>query len=191
MLIVLASSSKYRRKLLRDVGIKAKCISPDCDESHVSESELSPVEVAEERALLKARSVAEKYPNDIIIGSDQLAHIDGAILGKPGSKAKAIKQLKQMNGKTHELLTSVAVILGEIEVIHTDRTQLSMKQLTDAQIKRYVELDSPLDCAGSYKFECNGIWLFKKILSQDQTSIQGLPMIVLLQVIEKLGYRHF
>ena len=112
--IILASTSKYRKRLIESIGLSPTCISPDCDESTIDESLYSPLEVAEKRAELKAQSIpVDKYPDSVILGSDQLVNLDGEVLGKPGSLEKACQQLQKMRGKTHELITSVCFVQKE------------------------------------------------------------------------------
>lgn len=186
--IILASSSKYRKQLLEQIGLTPNCINPKCDESDISESLHSPLDVALKRAELKAQSVAQNHPEKIVIGSDQLANHDGRILGKPHTLDNAFKQLKSLSGKTHELITSLVVIQDGKSISKTNVTKLRMKALTDQQIQNYIQKDQPIDCAGSYKIEKHGLWLFEEIDTSDQTAIQGISLIDLIHVLAKFDF---
>lgn len=184
--VVLASTSPYRKKLLEDIGLHPVCLTPKADEATVSEENHSPREVAEERAFLKVRSISAQHPNDIVIGGDQLAHLEGKILGKPKTRENAFAQLKSMSGKTHQLITSLVVAYRGREYLHTDITSLRMRELSDENLKAYIALDDPLDCAGSYKIEKHGLWLFSRIESDDHTAIQGIPLLALVDQLSRL-----
>jgi septum formation protein len=184
--IVLASASKYRKELLSRLGLAFVSQAPALDEEKHKDPALAPRALAEKLAFLKAQSLA--HPQKTVIGGDQLVAFEGRILGKPHSAEKARAQLQALQGKTHELITAVCVVAGEQVLPFTNVTRLTMKMLSPEQITRYVELDQPLDCAGSYKIELHGISLFEKIESDDFTAIQGLPLIQLSQVLHNLGY---
>jgi septum formation protein len=117
-----------------------------------------------------------------------VAAIDGEILGKPGTVEAAERQLARLAGRTHVLITAVAVIAGERVLRHTDVTRLSMRALPPAAIARYVAADDPVDCAGAYKLERRGIALFSRIESDDHTAIVGLPLIALTRMLVELGF---
>ena len=185
--IVLASTSPYRRQLLERLGLAFDCEAPRCDEEALKDPALPPLELARHLARAKAASVADLRPEAIVIGSDQLAHVDGLVLGKPGTRAAAIEQLLRLAGRTHELVTAVHVIeRGQIHE-HVDRTRLHMRTLDRAAIERYVDADQPLACAGSYKIEGRGIALFEAIESADHSAITGLPLLWLTAVLADLG----
>ena len=195
--IYLASTSKYRLKLLQDIGINAIPIAPKADENSITLKNNTVKELAEKRALLKAKSITLTDLNliensaqstdgaPIIIAGDQIAQFAGEVLGKPGSTENAIEQLGLMNGKSHELITAMVLCRGDKVFSHTDITTLTMHELSDQQISDYVLADQPLDCAGSYKIESRGLWLFKDINSEDFTAIQGLPMLALTNQLTK------
>ena len=187
--LVLASTSRYRKELLSRLGVDFQCQAPGVDEDEVkADRSLSPRQVAEVLAERKARAVAERLPGAVVIGSDQLAHLDGEVLGKPGSHQGACAQLGRLAGRTHELVTAVCVVHpGGVERV-TDLAHLAMRPLSAAAIARYVDADQPLDCAGAYKLECRGIALFSAVRCADHTAITGLPLIWTAGVLARLGF---
>lgn len=185
--IVLASTSRYRRALLERLGIPFDAAAPACDEEALKDPALAPQELAEHLAAAKALSLADDHPQAIIIGSDQVADLEGEILGKPGSPAAAVAQLQQMRGRPHRLITAMALWhCGRLHR-HTDVTTLHMRPLDDAALERYVAADDPVDCAGAYKLEARGIALFERIESADHSAITGLPLIALVTLLRDLG----
>jgi septum formation protein len=182
--LILASTSRYRQELLRRLDRPFEALAPLIDEEKEKDPRLEPQALAEKLALLKAKSLAG--PGKIVIGGDQLVSFQGQVLGKPHSKNKAVEQLLSMQGQSHELVTAVCVFVDEKPYSFTDITVLEMKPLSRLQLERYVDLDEPLDCAGSYKIEKHGISLFKQIHSQDFTAIQGLPLIALGNLLDTL-----
>lgn len=187
--LILASTSPYRRQLLQRLGLAFECLAPDCDEEALKDPRLAPAALAESLAVAKARSIAPQYPGACVIGSDQVACLDDAILGKPGSRERAIAQLSQLQGRTHALLTAVCVIApdGSEQVFH-DRTELDMLPFDTAALARYVDRDQPFDCAGAYKLEAGGIGLFAAIRSADHSAITGLPLLALAAHLRTLGF---
>lgn len=185
--LILASSSKYRKELLARLGVSFSSISPDVDEDSYKAQGLAAVELAETLAFLKAEAILKLHPDACVIGSDQVAEIDGEILGKPHHREGAIKQLMLLQGLEHALVTSVCILTKDQKHIYTDRTFLRMRELTVAQIERYLDYDLPYDCAGSYKLESLGISLFKKIEGIDHTAIQGLPLMKVAEILNQLG----
>ena len=185
--IVLASSSKYRRELLQRLVPEFRWQSPDVDEESFQYPGVVPESLATTLAGAKAEAVAKSHPDAVVIGSDQLADLNGEILGKPGSRDAAIVQLTRMSGQSHRLITAVCVIDPEsrFDLLHI--TTLTMRTLSREEIERYVDRDQPLDCAGSYKIECLGISLFDHIETTDFTSIMGLPLIPLGKHLRSLG----
>lgn len=180
--LILASTSKYRQELLSRLAYKFTAQAPLIDEEKEKDPSLSPQALAEKLAELKAASL--RGPNRIVIGGDQLVAFEGKILGKAHTAEKAVDQLLAMQGKTHELITAITVFIDEEKIAFTDITRMHMKKMTREQIERYVQLDMPVDCAGSYKIEKHGIMLFDKIESEDFTAIQGLPLIALNKILE-------
>ena len=186
--LILASSSKYRRELLSRLVTDFTSVSPEVDESSFHEKSASPEHLAIRLALEKSKVVFDQYPNAVVIGSDQLVDLDRNALGKPGTSAAAVAQLMAMSGKQHRLLTAVCVLspAGQIEFLN--ETRLQMRSLSRSEAERYVTLDQPLDCAGSYRIEKLGIALFESIRTDDFTAIMGLPLIRLSQVLRDLSF---
>lgn len=187
--LILASTSLYRRQLLERLGLTFRCEAPGVDEEAIQRLIPEPVPLAQRLALEKAAAVAHRFPDAIVIGSDQLATIDGEILGKPGTAENALAQLERLAGRTHELITSVCVIrhADRLKCEHTDITRLTMRNLDRKALKRYIALDRPTDCAGSYKIEAAGISLFAKIETADFTAVTGLPLIATVQMLAEFG----
>lgn len=178
--IILASKSPYRKQLLERLGIPFSCITADFDENPLKDKISDPIELTRQLSLGKAKSIQSIVDkNCIIIGSDQVCHFDGQNLGKTGSLDKSLEQLIQMQGKEHQLITSYALVCEDKFIVKTNITKLKMKKLTKNQIKNYLTADNPIDCAGSYKLELNGISLMEKIETNDHTAIIGLPLVEL------------
>lgn len=186
--LILASTSKYRAELLERLGVPFRSIAPDIDEHAARRPEWSPQQLATELARLKADAVAQRYPEDVIIGSDQVAECHGEVLGKPGSRQRAIAQLQQLSGRVHTLWTAVAIISPAGITAHLDRTQLQMRRLASEELTRYIDADQPLDCAGSYKIESRGIILFDQITTEDHTAITGLPLMFVTTALRNCGF---
>lgn len=187
-LLILASTSRYRRALLERLGVPFQCETPQVDEEAFKSRGYSPRELAETLAAEKATSLSRAFPTATIIGSDQVAACEGRILGKPGTTERAIAQLESLAGRTHQLITAVAVWHAGQLHRHTDVTTLHMRTLQRNELERYVAADEPLDCAGAYKLEQRGITLFSAIESADQTAIIGLPLIALTTMLCECGF---
>jgi septum formation protein len=185
--LLLASTSRYRGELLGRLGVPFLAAAPDCDEDAYRAKGLAPQELAETLALAKAESLRGAHPDAAILGGDQLAAIDGEILGKPRSEPAARAQLARLAGRTHTLFTAVALIARGRVLRHTDVTHLTMRPLSAEQIARYVAADDPFDCAGSYKLERLGIALFARIESADHTAIVGLPLLAITTMLAEIG----
>ena len=183
--IILASTSRYRRELLARLHLPFTARSPDTVENAI-EGE-APDAMAARLALAKATSIVA--PNAIVIGSDQVASLDDQLLRKPGSAEVAVAQLRAAQGKAVLFHTAVAVIAtGSGRTLqHVDRTEVLFRRLDDAALARYVQLESPLDCAGSFKSEGLGVALFERISSEDPTALIGLPLIFVADALRKLG----
>jgi septum formation protein len=186
--LVLASTSKYRQELLKQLGLPFEAQKPLIDEEKEKDPTLAPRKLAEKLAFLKAQSL--KSEGTVVIGGDQLVAHRGKVLGKPHTRERAIEQLLEMQNSKHELITAIYVFDGNNKGIHyTDVTKLHMKALSREQIERYVDLDEPLDCAGAYKIEKHGMMLFDKIESEDFSAIQGLPLLKLGKILKDSGFR--
>jgi septum formation protein len=185
--LVLASTSPYRRELLARLRLPFVCERPGVDEDAVKRALGEPLAIVRDLARAKARAVAARHPGAVVIGGDQGAEVDGALLDKPGDAARATAQLQRLRGREHQLLTAVAVAHpgGLVEWVET--TRLTMRALGDDAIARYVAAEQPFDCAGSYKIEGLGIGLFDAIAGDDQTAIVGLPLLRLCRELRALG----
>lgn len=184
--LVLASTSRYRAELLSRLRLPFETVRPDVDE--VPAAGESPASLALRLATAKATAVAATRPEALVIGSDQVASCDGRILGKPGTRANAIAQLQAMSGREVVFLTAVAVAsAGGPGEQALDTTTVRFRQLPDDEIARYVDAESPLDCAGSFKCEGLGIALFESIESRDPTALVGLPLIATARLLRARG----
>lgn len=187
MQLVLASSSSYRKALLDRLKLDFVTINPAIDETPFAGE--YPEQLAKRLALAKALAAADSYPNGLVIGSDQVAVIEGKILGKPGTFANAQAQLEDASGKSVHFLTSLCLYNSRTKNYQLELVpfQVIFRDLSPGQIQRYIELDSPLDCAGSFKWEQTGIALFKSMQGSDVTSLQGLPLITLTDMLLREG----
>jgi len=174
--LILASTSRYRRALLQRLGLPFDCVAPDADETRLPGEPAA--QMAARLARLKAEAVAREHPLAIVIGSDQVALRGTDVLGKPGSIERCREQLQKSSGREVVFLTAVHVIdgTGGRAESHVDRTVVKFRELSDAEIGRYIERDNPLDCAGGFKAESLGIALFERIESSDPTGLTGLPL---------------
>jgi septum formation protein len=185
--LVLASTSRYRRALLERLGLAFHVDAPGVEERAADDE--SPLDLAERLAREKARAVAARHANGVVIGSDQVADLDGRALGKPGSPEGAFEQLRACSGREVVFHTAVCVVGPGREVAFVDRTVVHFRALDDAEIRRYVDIEQPWDCAGSFKSEGLGAVLFKAISNDDPTALIGLPLIALARALREFGYR--
>ena len=185
--LILASTSKYREMLMQRLRIPFVCHAPDIDEAR-QENE-SAQSMVQRLARLKTSVISEKHPGSVVIGSDQVAVFGSRVIGKPGAYPAAFEQLKSFSGQTIEFLTAICVECRQSGFLeqHTDRTLVSFRMLDDAEIDRYLQLEKPYDCAGSFKAESMGIALFESIESTDPTALVGLPLIQLSAVLRRAG----
>lgn len=185
--IVLASTSPYRRALLERLGIPFEAIAPEVDERAFDDG-LPPHELAMHLSVMKAEAVAAVAPDAVIIGSDQVACIDGEALHKPGTPERAVAQLRRLAGRTHELITGVCVLDAATgaDREHLDTHRITLRALTDGELEDYVARDQPLDCGGSYKVEGLGIALMQQIEGEDFTAITGLPLMAVVRMLAEL-----
>jgi septum formation protein len=170
------------------LGIGFGIQAPLVNEDEWTKHHLSPREHCEQLAVSKVTSVAQSAPGAVVIGCDQLVALDGHVFGKPGTAERAAEQLETMSGRTHELITALAVCVNHQIHRHTDVARLHMRDLSAAEIHRYLETDRPFDCAGSYKLESRGIVLFERIDAADHSAITGLPLIALATILRELGF---
>jgi len=187
--LILGSTSRYRRELLDRLGLPFEVVSPDVDETpHPGER---PADLALRLALAKARAVAARRPECIVIGSDQVADLDGEPLGKPGDHARATAQLRRMRGHSVVFQTAVAVVCTEAGFEQQDLApvRVAFRDLTDIEIEDYLRAEQPYDCAGSAKSEGLGIALLDAIDSDDPTALVGLPLIRTCRMLRAAGLR--
>lgn len=187
MKLLLASSSKYRRSLLQQLGLPFDWASPDIDETpHADES---PKQLTCRLALAKAEALAAQWPQHWIIGSDQVCVVNGRITGKPGTVEKAVAQLQACSGQRISFLTGLALIhpASGFRKVMTEPFHVRFRELSTVEIRNYVEREQPLDCAGSFKVEGAGIQLFKGLEGRDFNSLIGLPMIALCELLREAG----
>ena len=183
--LILASSSPYRQQLLQRLGVPFVAIAPNLDESPLPGE--TPKNLTLRLAQAKAQAIASLHPNAWVIGSDQSADLNGHIIGKPGSHAAALAQLKQMQGQVVVFHTSLCLITqGFCETIHVP-TAVQFRNLPEQVLDQYLRLEQPYDCAGSAKSEGMGIILLEKIESQDPTALIGLPLIALTSLLLQAG----
>lgn len=185
--IVLASSSSYRRELLARLRLPFTCHSPDIDET--PQANESAQALVQRLALSKARALAQHYPQHIVIGSDQVAVLDGKIIGKPLHTEGATQQLSAASGRSLVFLTGLAVIdtRTETEQVACVPFTVHFRTLSAAQIQRYIAAEQPFDCAGSFKSEGLGVSLFRATEGSDATSLVGLPLIRLCDMLNACG----
>ena len=187
--LILGSTSRYRRELLDRLGLPFEVVSPEVDETpHPGER---PVDLARRLALAKARAVAAGRPDCIVIGSDQVADLNGEPLGKPGDHARATAQLRRMRGHSVVFQTAVAVVCVEAGFEQQDLApvRVAFRPLTDSEIDDYLRAEQPYDCAGSAKSEGLGIALLDAIDSDDPTALVGLPLIRTCRMLRAAGLR--
>ena len=177
--IVLASTSPYRSALLKQLELNFTCVAPEFEE-HDS-LELAPSELALKFAEEKAKSLQNRYPSHLIIGSDQVAAVDKKILTKPLNEEKAIEQLLHCSSKTVVFYTAAVLINTQAGRIQRscDQTHVTFRDLAKSEVERYVAREKPVDCCGSFKIENLGITLMNSVRSKDPTALIGLPLIAL------------
>ena len=187
MNLVLASTSIYRKELLARLGLPFDTASPAVDET--PQAGESPEQLVGRLAESKARAVAKRHPNALIIGSDQVAVIEGEILGKPMNHERAVEQLHKVSGKTLLFITGLCVYNS-----HTGRSQVDtvpftvvFRPLSDRQIENYLRREQPYHCAGAFKSEALGVALCERLAGDDPTALIGLPLIRLTRMLENEG----
>ncbi len=185
--LILGSTSAYRRELLERLRIPFTVESPHVDETPLPGE--APAALAVRLALAKARAVAERFPDSVVIGSDQVADLDGCPLGKPGNHTRAVEQLQRMRGKTVIFQTAVAVVCAQSGFAQEALAPVKVKfrDLTDAEIEAYLRAEEPYDCAGSAKSEGLGIALLESIENDDPTALVGLPLIRTSSMLREAG----
>ena len=187
MTVILASSSKFRKQLLSKLRIPFKCISPDIDESRLKNESVSSY--VKRLSIEKARKVGASCRNSIIIGSDEVADLDGTILGKPITKEKAKKQLKMLSGNKVVFRTGLCVLNSKTNKYYASVNNYTIyfNNLTNNTINSYLSKDDVLKCAASIRIEGLAINLVKKMNGKDPSSIMGLPLIKLISYLDKFN----
>ncbi|RZJ01327.1 MAG: septum formation inhibitor Maf [Haliea sp.] len=185
--LILGSTSRYRRELLARLAIPFEVASPDVDETPRPGE--APAALALRLALAKARAVAANFPQAVVIGSDQVADLNGLPLGKPGNHERAVAQLRQMRGQTVIFQTAVAVVCADsgFAQVELAAVKVQFRDLSDDDIENYLRIEQPYDCAGSAKSEGLGIALLESIENDDPTALVGLPLIRTCRMIRAAG----
>ena len=187
--VILGSTSTYRRELMNRLRIPFDVQAPNVDET--ANSVESPLQLAQRLALVKAHAVAKNFPEAVVIGSDQVADLDGFALGKPGNFERATVQLRQMRGKTVIFHTALAVVCHATGFVAQDCASVHVvfRDLSDDEITAYLLMEMPYDCAGSAKSEGLGIALLASIDSDDPTALVGLPLIRTCNMLRDAGVK--
>ena len=185
--LILGSTSRYRQDLLKRLGLPFSIEAPGVDETPLPNE--APAALAQRLALAKARAVAARHPEAVVIGSDQVADLHGLALGKPGSHERAVAQLRQMRGQTVQFQTALAVVCQATGMERGDLAVVNVvfRELSDAEIERYLRIEQPYDCAGSAKSEGLGITLLDRIDNDDPTALVGLPLIRTARLLREAG----
>lgn len=185
--LILASTSPYRRELLERLRIPFSVEPPEVDEAALPGE--TPQALAHRLAIAKAEAVAARFPESLVIGSDQVAELDGEPLGKPGDHARAVAQLQRMRGRTLVFHTAIAICCSASQHRAHDlaSARVGFRQLSDEAIEKYLQAERPYDCAGSAKSEALGIALLDFIESDDPTTLIGLPLIRTARLLRAAG----
>ena len=187
--LVLGSTSPYRREMLARLRVAFQVAAPNVDETPRARE--TPAQLACRLAMAKAQAVAVQFPDCVVIGSDQVADLDGEALGKPGNHTRATAQLQQMRGKTVFFQTAVAVVCQGTGFAQLDLAPVKVRfrDITDEEIEAYLLAETPYDCAGSAKSEGLGIALLESIENDDPTALVGLPLIRTCRMIRAAGVK--
>lgn len=193
--LILGSSSIYRKELLARLGFPFEVMVPNIDETALSGE--SPEATALRLAQQKAAVIAAKVPNTIVIGSDQVATLDGEQISKPGTHENALRQLQKMRGRKVTFHTALCLFDGRSGIaspkiqLENIQTFVTFRHLTDTELDAYLRIEQPYDCAGSAKNEGLGIAILEKIESNDPTALTGLPLIALTSMLRQAGIGFF
>ena len=187
--LILGSTSRYRRELLSRLGMPFEAVPPDVDETPRPGEH--PAGLALRLAIAKARDVARRHPEAVVIGSDQVADLAGEPLGKPGTHERAVDQLRRMRGQTVVFQTALAVVCASTGFEQSDiaAVRVVFRDLSDGEIEHYLRREQPYDCAGSAKSEGLGIALLERIDNDDPTALVGLPLIRTCRMIQAAGVK--
>jgi len=184
--LILASTSRYRRELLERLRLNFSIVAPEVDETPLPAE--APAVLAQRLALAKAQAVARLHPQALVIGSDQVADLQGQCLGKPGDHDKAVAQLRAMRGREVIFQTAVALVAPGLVLQELAQVRVRFRDLADEEIERYLRAEQPYDCAGSAKSEGLGIALLDAIDSDDPTALIGLPLIRTCRLLRQAGW---
>lgn len=188
--LVLGSTSRYRRDLLDRLGLDYLAVSHLVDEDEYKWDGRDAAELAGTLSVAKAQSLRSAYPDAYILGSDQVAVLGAEILSKPVTVERACAQLAALSGRTHRLITGIALATPDGEVwTEVDEHRMTMRALQGDEIARYVAADQPLDCCGSYRIESRGMMLFEAIEGSDYTAIVGLGLIKVTSLLRRAGFQ--
>lgn len=189
--LILASTSPYRRELLERLQLPFEIVSPEVDETPLPDE--APEALALRLSEAKARAVAIRHPDALVIGSDQVAILEGTIYGKPGTHERAVRQLQTMRGRTVNFFTGLALVNGTSERAQVQGipTLVTFRQLTDEEIEAYLRREQPYNCAGSAKSEGLGIALLDRMEGSDPNALVGLPLIALCTMLRNEGISLF
>lgn len=186
--LVLATESQYKKNILKRLQVDFVSDAPNIDETPLQGE--SAKTLTERLAVAKATAVALRHPDKIVISTDQSASVFGKILTKPKEETKAVKMLKTLSGQKVTFFTTLGFAApGQSAKLHTEEVVVTIRQLEEAEILRYLAQDRPLDCVGSFKVESIGIGLFHAIESRDPTALEGLPLIGLCQYLRDHGFK--
>lgn len=185
--LVLGSTSPFRKALLEKLGLPFVTCAPTVDETRLQKE--SPRDMVARLAESKARNAALKHPESLVIGSDQVACIDGSVVGKPGNREKAIAQLTAAAGKSVSFYTGLCLYNASLDQaqVEVESFTVHFRQLSTEQIMRYVDREQPFNCAGSFKSEGYGITLFSSLEGRDPNTLIGLPLICLIGMLSNEG----
>ena len=184
--ILLASGSPYRAALLERFGLSFEARVSAFDETPLADE--TPEALVRRLSLGKAEAVARQRPDALVIGADQVAVLGDRILGKPGSRDRAIAQLSEMSGQSVRFLSGMALVGPGVRRVDLVPTELVFRTLSRAEIERYVDRDRPLDCAGAIRSESLGVALLERMSGDDPNALIGLPLILLAEWLRDAGY---
>ena len=183
--IVLASGSTSRKKQLEDMGFSFSIKVSGVDEDFYKTSGLPFDEICQKIAQKKTETVAKDYPSALVLGGDQMAVLEDQIFNKTADPEVAVQTLMKLQGKTHTLFTGMHLRYGDKSFSHLEINKMSMRPLTEQQVRQYVKTSKPLNCAGCYALERSGSGLFEKIDTPDQSAVIGFPLITLINQLIK------
>jgi len=185
MKLILASTSPFRKAILDKLGVDFDTASPETDETALADE--TPQQLVERLSIAKAKAVADKVSDALVIGSDQVSVINGEIIGKPHTHENAVKQLQNASGKTVTFYTGLCLYNSATQQYQSEVVPFNVvfRDLSDQQIECYLRKEEPYNCAGSFKSEALGIVLFEKLEGEDPNTLMGLPLIRLIKMLDK------